>query len=159
MNSPNPSPVPGFKEDPKKPGDPTKFYPSDPSKLPPGSTPGTLTTPNNPNNPPMNGILSPDTYPNPGYVFTPFPQGVFTPDNTKQPNRGGIEAPKSPGQNPNFYPENPSNLPQQPIPGSLQTPNSPDQHGQLQPSPSGPNGPRPFTPGQHYVIDNYVSSH
>lgn len=72
------TPVPGFKEEPKSPGDPTKFYPQTPSQMQQTPTPGTLTTPNDPNKPPQNGVMNPDTYPNTGFIFTTFPQGMIS---------------------------------------------------------------------------------
>ncbi|XP_035706887.1 uncharacterized protein LOC118435267 [Folsomia candida] len=160
---PGSPPVPGFKEDPKTPPypggppSPVKFYPSDPAQLTQVPTPGTLSAPSDPAFRPINGLLRPD-YPPPAYSFLPFNEGTFTPDDTRVPAPGGVEPPAVPGENPKFYPTNPSSLNPGPTPGTLSTgPAQPEQHGTLQPSPSPPSGPRPFTPdpqGSFYPDSN-----
>jgi hypothetical protein len=143
---PGSSPVPGSKTESKGPSEPVKFYPNDPSRLTEIPTPGMLSTPSEPSSRPITGMLRPD-YPPPAYSFEPFPQGTFIPDDTKSPNKGGIEHPQMPGQNPNFYSNNPSLLNPGPIVGTLESPNRPDQYGILQPCTSSPpHGPRPFIP-------------
>jgi len=80
----------------------------------------------------------------------------FIPDKNTVTVPGGVEQSKTPGQNPVFYPENPSQAPSGNVPGTLKTPDSPDQHGSLQ-SPATPLGPRPFIPdplGYFYPDNN-----
>lgn len=106
---PGATPVQGSLEEPKVPGQPMKFYPTDPTQLTQIPTPGTITTPSDPTRAPLTGMLRPDSPP-PAYSFQSFPKGQFTPDDTRVPSPGGVEVAQVPGQNPNFYPDFPGGL-------------------------------------------------